>query len=92
MTLEAQDVHGTALELRLIRLAEDRATLFRVASTNGLTPDEEQRLRTTERELDECFLALRTQRAVIESRRFDRELWQSVEPPAPPDASGTDRH
>jgi len=88
MNFESVDRDRAALQRRVIRLAADRSSLFHIASTNGcLTPDEQQHLTTTERELDECFLALRSQRALTDSRRFDREnrdLWRRLGPPAPP--------
>jgi hypothetical protein len=60
---------------RLTRLAAERGALFEKAGRNfGLSPNDQQRLRTIERELDECFVARRSNRASSTARRFEREL------------------
>jgi hypothetical protein len=63
-----------ALERQLTRLANDRASLFtKSGSSHGLSPADQAKLTTIERELDETFNALRVRRAERDSRRFDRE-------------------
>ncbi len=63
------------LDRRMERLATERGVLFEKAGArNGLTGAEQQRLKVVERELDECFLARRQQRALHDARRFDRDL------------------
>jgi hypothetical protein len=63
------------LDRRATRLAAERGVLFEKAGTNaGLSVEDQQRLKTIERELDECFLARRRQRAVHDAHRFDRDL------------------
>lgn len=55
-------------------LAKERMTLFARANANsGLSVADQTRLKAIERELDECFNALRRQRAAADVRRFDRE-------------------
>src|SRR5262249_51882079 len=62
------------LERQLARLANERSALFDKASANaGLARADRERLQTVERELDECFVARRTQRAALDAQRFDRE-------------------
>ena len=91
MSFEPVGIDRDALELRVARLAADRATLFQRANVNGsLTAPERARLTSTERDLDECFLALRRQRAIRDSRRFDLEhqvTRRGIGPPAPPKGS-----
>ena len=63
------------LDGRMARLAAERGVLFEKAGVrNGLSDAEQQRLKAVERELDECFLARRQQRALQDARRFDRDL------------------
>ena len=60
-----------ALERRVNRLADERTTLFTKAGTHvGLSKVEHQRLKTVERELDDCFALRRKQRAARDARRF----------------------
>jgi hypothetical protein len=91
MAAEPTGIDRDALELRVARLAAERTTLFQRANTNGsLTAPERARLTSTERDLDECFLALRRQRAMRDSRRFDLEhqvTRRGIGPPAPPKGS-----
>ena len=91
MNSEDRGSERAALERRVARLAADRTTLFRAANTlGGLSPEQQQRLTIAERELDECYTALRRDRAQRESRRFERDLpfgRRSTEPrrrPTPP--------
>jgi hypothetical protein len=60
---------------RVTTLAAERATLFARAGGNvGRLPKKDQeRLRSVERELDECFTKLRQQRAIRDAERFARE-------------------
>jgi len=59
------------LDRRVSRLASERGALFDKAGVNlGLSPVEQQQLTIIERELDECFLARRRQRAEVSARRF----------------------
>jgi hypothetical protein len=92
MNAKGSRVEVSALERQLARLAADRTALFRVASMNGsLTPDEQHRLTSTERQLDECFTALRIQRAQLDARRFENERAlprRPVGPPAAPKSAG----
>jgi hypothetical protein len=63
------------LEGRVARLATERQGLFDKASTSfGLSPADQERLRAVERELDDCFLARRQQRAERDANRFDRDV------------------
>jgi hypothetical protein len=67
----AADAPG--LDRRLNRLAAERATLFSKAATDaGLSQPERQRIKDIERELDECFVLRRQQRAARDARRFSR--------------------
>jgi hypothetical protein len=71
----ASDVRN--LEHRVARLAAERTALFETAAVSfGLSRDARARLGAIERELDECFLTRRTQRALVDARRFndDRSL------------------
>jgi hypothetical protein len=69
-----QAENAVGLERRLARLAEERTTLFaRAGTTSGLSKDEHARLGVVERELDECFNAVRRQRAERDARRFTME-------------------
>ena len=63
------------LDRHMTRLAEERGALFdKAGSLSGLSESEQHRLKSVERELDECFLARRRQRAQHDARRFDTEL------------------
>ena len=62
------------LDRRMTRLAEERGALFEKAGNlPGLSSGEQQRLKTIERELDECFLARRRQRARYDAHRFSTD-------------------
>jgi hypothetical protein len=62
------------LDRRTTRLAEERAALFEKAGAAfGLSAGDQQRLTAIERELDECFLARRRERALYDARRFERD-------------------
>jgi hypothetical protein len=68
------NVDRGSLERSVARLASERTTLFtRSASSFGLSPADQNRLRVVERELDETFGALREMRAVRDATRFSRE-------------------
>ena len=73
MTTDSRGVKAQ-LDRRAMRLAGERAALFDNAGARfGLTKAEQARLRTIELELDECFLARRRERAIIDAFRFDRD-------------------
>jgi hypothetical protein len=58
----------------MTRLAAERGALFEKSGSNfGLSAKDQQRLTAIERELDECFVARRRNRAASDARRFDRE-------------------
>ena len=62
------------LERRIEKLSEERIDLFARASANiNLTVVERTRLKTIERELDECYLVIRQHRAARDARRFVAE-------------------
>ena len=62
------------LERRIAKLSEERIDLFARASANvNLTVVERTRLKTIERELDECYLVIRQYRAVRDAERFVAE-------------------
>ena len=74
MTADKHASDKATLERQVTRLAADRTALFgRAAGTHGLNAEDQRRLATIERELDECFLALRQRRAENDSRRFERD-------------------
>ena len=61
-----------SLERKVKRLATERGALFDRAGGNaGLSSAQQERLRSIERELDECFLERRKLRAAGDARRFD---------------------
>jgi hypothetical protein len=65
---------GGELDRRTTRLATERAALFEKAGAVArLSVAEQQRLKLIERQLDECFLARRRERAAADARRFDRD-------------------
>jgi hypothetical protein len=65
---------GDELDRRTTRLATERTALFEKAGAAvGLSVAEQQRLKLIERQLDECFLARRRERALADARRFDRD-------------------
>src|SRR3954471_12371829 len=62
------------LERRVNRLATERGALFdKSGASFGLSGTDQQRLNAIERELDECFLLRRQQRAARDARRFARD-------------------
>jgi hypothetical protein len=62
------------LERRLAKLSTERTELFALAGTAaGLSKADQARLGAVERELDECFLAVRRLRAERDARRFTLE-------------------
>jgi hypothetical protein len=59
---------------RVERLAAERLALFGAAGANaGRTAVMQSRLTAIERELDECYLAVREQRAARDAARFTQE-------------------
>jgi hypothetical protein len=73
--VSAPNGNESDLDRRMARLAAERGGLFEKAGErSGLSASEQQRLKVVERELDECFLARRQQRALHDARRFDRDL------------------
>ncbi len=69
---ETVSVDATSTERRVSRLAAERTALFGRAATHpGLSAVEQQRLSMIERELDDCFLARRRQRAERDANRFE---------------------
>jgi hypothetical protein len=74
MTAEQAVSDTPALERRLSGLASERTALFGGATNHGgLSTADRLRLAVIERELDECFTALRRHRAVHDAKRFDRD-------------------
>ena len=70
-------VDASGLDRRVNRLAAERATLFSTAATHpGLSQTQRQRIKDIERELDECFVLRRQQRAARDARRFSRYDFQ----------------
>jgi hypothetical protein len=68
------NVDRGSIERNVTRLATERTTLFtRSGSSFGLSVADQNRLKVVERELDECFGALREMRAVRDATRFSRE-------------------
>jgi hypothetical protein len=62
------------LERRLSQLATERTALFGKAATElGLSRPDQERLSAIERELDECFLTRRKQRAARDADRFSSD-------------------
>jgi hypothetical protein len=77
----ASKVSPRELDRRTTRLAEERTALFdKAGSSSGLTTRDQERLRSIERELDECFLTRRRQRAQFDARRFDADSLISRRP------------
>ena len=63
-----------SLGRRVAKLATERTELFTTAgATAGRSATAQTRLAAIERELDECYSALRTQRAARDARRFSSE-------------------
>ena len=63
-----------SLERRIEKLSEERIDLFARASANvNLSVVERTRLKTIERELDECYLVVRRHRAARDAERFVAE-------------------
>jgi hypothetical protein len=63
-----------SLGRRVARLTTERTELFTTAgATAGRSAVAQTRLAAIERELDECYTALRTQRAARDARRFSSE-------------------
>jgi hypothetical protein len=68
------NVDRGSIERSVTRLASERSILFTRSGTSfGLSVVDQNRLRVVERELDECFGALREMRAVRDATRFSRE-------------------
>jgi hypothetical protein len=83
--------HDDRAELgrRIEKLSEERVRLFARAGVNMSTAElaaDATRLKAIERELDECFMALRRSRATRDARRFgaeDRFLRSRIDRPGP---------
>jgi hypothetical protein len=74
MTTEPVTDKG-ALARELSRLTTERTTLFANAGTRvGLSKEQHARLGLVERQIDECFLRIRQQRAAHDARRFTNEV------------------
>jgi hypothetical protein len=72
MTEDGSD--KASLERRLTKLTTERTSLFALAGTAaGLSKADQARLGAVEREIDECFIAVRQLRAVRDARRFTLE-------------------
>jgi len=72
----SSDATGDApnLERQVGRLVRERAELFgKAGALFGLSRTDQQRLVAIERELDECFLIRRRERATRDARRFARD-------------------
>jgi hypothetical protein len=80
---------------RLERLAAERLALFGAAGANaGRTAVMQAKLVAIEREIDECYLAVREQRAVRDAARFtneDRLLRGGVRPRITEPVTGSKR-
>jgi len=62
------------IEVRVNKLVAARAALFEKSGASfGLSETDQEKLKGIERELDECFLARRQERALRDAARFDRE-------------------
>ena len=62
------------VEAKVNKLVAARAALFEKSGASfGLSANDPAKLKGIEQELDECFLARRQQRAVVDAARFDRE-------------------
>jgi hypothetical protein len=79
-----------AVSRELSRLANERAELFALAGAPaGLSKEQHARLALVERQIDECFLEVRQQRAARDARRFTDELplvRRAIKPRPDPDA------
>jgi hypothetical protein len=77
---------GVSAERRLARLADERTTLFaRAGTVNGLSKDDHARLGAIERQIDECFLEIRRNRAARDADRFTAEthvIRRGLRPPS----------
>jgi hypothetical protein len=62
------------LSRELSRLANERTALFALAGVStGLSKEQHSKLALVERQIDECFLQIRRQRAAKEAHRFTNE-------------------
>ena len=84
MTTEPQHDHAS-LERQLSRLTTERTALFAQAGTvGGLSKDDHTRLTSLERQIDECFVLIRQNRAARDARRFTAEgmlIRRGIKPP-----------
>jgi hypothetical protein len=70
----SDDLGSQALARRLTKLTAERAVLFGQAGSSAkLSKENRTRLAAVERELDECYHAMRRQRAQRDAERFTRE-------------------
>jgi hypothetical protein len=73
-----------SLAKRVSSLATERTELFvHAGATTGRSAATQLRLVAIERELDECYTALRTQRAARDASRFSSEESRYRRPVAP---------
>jgi hypothetical protein len=76
---------GTSPERRLARLADERSVLFaRAGTASGLSKDDHARLGAVERQIDECYLEIRRNRAARDAHRFTAEqhvIRRGLKPP-----------
>jgi hypothetical protein len=69
-----RDAVQGSLEREIARLASERTALYgRSGTSGGLSHEDQRRLQTIEREIDERFVSLRQLRAVRDVNRFGRE-------------------
>jgi hypothetical protein len=88
MTTEPSPDKG-ALARELTRLTTERTTLFAIAGTHaGLSKEQHARLGLVERQIDECFLRVRQQRAAQDARRFTNEVLGARRPIKPVPGAG----
>jgi hypothetical protein len=72
--MDNQPTDKALLERSLNKLADERSSLFALAGQPaGLTKAQHERLGAIEREMDECFNAVRRARAARDARRFTLE-------------------
>jgi hypothetical protein len=71
---DTHDTEGERLARSIERLAAERTAIFIKDRTDaGPSEESKARLKAIETELDECYNALRHERAVHTALRFDRE-------------------
>ena len=69
-----RDAAQGSIEREIARLASERTALYgRSGTSGGLSPEEQRRLQSIEREMDAGFVSLRQMRAIRDVKRFGRE-------------------